>query len=414
MILFGRRSAIRLHLFISLLGLSIASCANNPAAERWFAPDPELQESPNVVISPVQPSPEETTAQLPNNFPEAIPRYPDAELVESELRSAEEGTVTRWQTGDPPAAIAAFYEKEFKEKNWEIVPASVPAAEAAEEEETEQAEEETRTLAVRQQDLEVTLSIPPKPASEDDSTFEIRYNWDRDLAEAETETPSPASPTTTEMSDSAQIPESAQESVEALAALGVFSENSPFEPDKTVTRAEFARWLVAANNALYANTPGKQIRLVPNPSQPAFKDVPKTNPNFAYIQALAEAGLIPSPLSGDASAALFQPDAPLTRENLVAWKVPLDTRQGLPKATLEDVQKVWGFQDTAKVNPLALRALLSDYQNGEQANVRRAFGFTTLFQPKKPVTRAEAAMTLGYFGYQGEGVTAQEAVLVNE
>ncbi|MDY7016303.1 MAG: S-layer homology domain-containing protein, partial [Cyanobacteriota bacterium] len=103
----------------------------------------------------------------------------------------------------------------------------------------------------------------------------------------------------------------------------------------------------------------------------------------------------------------------LTRENLVLWKVPLDTRQGLPKATLDEVQKTWGFQDTEKIDPLALRALLSDYQNGEQANIRRTFGFTTLFQPKKPVTRAEAAMALSYFGYQGEGVTAKEASLVN-
>jgi hypothetical protein len=403
-VLFGRRPFIHLHLSISLLGLSMAACANNPAAERWFAPDPDLQESPTVVTSPLPPS-EETTAELPANFPETIPRYPGAELLESELKSAEEGTLTRWETEDSPAAIAAFYEREFKAKNWEILPASIPAA--AE-------EEESKTLIARQQDLQVTLTIPEKSPSQDNSTFEIGYNWDRNLAQSETEIPSPPSSSSAEISDRAQIPETAQESVEALAALGVFSENSPFEPNKTVTRAEFARWLVTANNALYANTPGKQIRLAPNPSQPAFKDVPKTNPNFAYIQGLAEAGLIPSPLSGNATAALFQPNAPLTRENLVSWKVPLDTRQGLPQATLQEVQKVWGFQDTEKIDPLALRALLSDYQNGEQANIRRAFGFTTLFQPKKPVTRAEAAMALGYFGYQGEGVTAKEALLVNE
>jgi len=36
------------------------------------------------------------------------------------------------------------------------------------------------------------------------------------------------------------------------------------------------------------------------------------------------------------------------------------------------------------------------------------FGYTTLFQPKKPVTRAEAAASLWYFGFQGDGITAKE------
>jgi hypothetical protein len=52
---------------------------------------------------------------------------------------------------------------------------------------------------------------------------------------------------------------------------------------------------------------------------------------------------------------------------------------------------------------------LADFQNSEQANIRRVFGYTTLFQPKKPVTRAEAAAALWYFGSQGEGLSAKEA-----
>ncbi|MCA1995168.1 MAG: S-layer homology domain-containing protein, partial [Coleofasciculus sp. S288] len=47
---------------------------------------------------------------------------------------------------------------------------------------------------------------------------------------------------------------------------------------------------------------------------------------------------------------------------------------------------------------------------GEQSNIRRVFGYTTLFQPKKSVTRAEAASTLWYFGSQGEGLSAREAL----
>jgi S-layer homology domain len=392
---------IRFSFLISFLSLSLTACANNPVAERWFAPDPKLQESPVAVESP-QPTPQETTAvQLPANFPAEIPRYPNAKFLESEFKSADVGTVTRWQTSDTADAIAAFYAKEFPAKNWEIVPSIAPTSDQA-----------NRTLVARQQDLQVTLSIPASPTSTSESTFEISYNWKTNSAQSGTETPSPSPTPTAQINspDRAQIPEPARQSVEDLTALGVFPANSPFEPNKTITRGEFARWLVSANNSIYANNPSKQIRLIPNPTQPAFKDVPKTNANFAHIQGLAEAGLIPSPLSGNPSAALFQLDAPLTRENLVLWKVPLDSRQGLPKATLEQVQQTWGFQDTAKIDPLALRALVADYQNGEQANVRRAFGFTTLFQPKKPVTQAEAATALWFFGYQGDGVTAKDAL----
>jgi hypothetical protein len=44
------------------------------------------------------------------------------------------------------------------------------------------------------------------------------------------------------------------------------------------------------------------------------------------------------------------------------------------------------------------------------ANIRRVFGFTTLFQPKKSVTRAEAAASLWYFGVQDQGLSAKDAV----
>ncbi|MFM6833570.1 MAG: S-layer homology domain-containing protein, partial [Dolichospermum sp.] len=128
------------------------------------------------------------------------------------------------------------------------------------------------------------------------------------------------------------------------------------------------------------------------------------------IQGLAEAGLINSILSGDATAVLFRPDAPLTREQLLLWKVPLDTRQSLPGANLEAVKQTWGFQDAGNIEPKALKAILADFQNAEQSNIRRVFGYTTLFQPKKPVTRAEAGAALWYFGTPGEGISATEAL----
>jgi hypothetical protein len=117
-------------------------------------------------------------------------------------------------------------------------------------------------------------------------------------------------------------------------------------------------------------------------------------------------------LSGDSTAALFRPDVPLTRETLVLWKVPLDTRQTLPTASLDTVKQTWGFQDVAKIDPKTWRAVVADFQNGEQSNIRRVFGYTTLFQPKKTVTRGEAVAAVWYFGSQGEGLSAREALLL--
>ena len=59
-----------------------------------------------------------------------------------------------------------------------------------------------------------------------------------------------------------------------------------------------------------------------------------------------------------------------------------------------------------------MRAVLADYQNGDLSNIRRAFGYTTLFQPKKSVSRAEAASVLWQFGSQGSNLNAKDALQV--
>ncbi|XGV97185.1 MAG: S-layer homology domain-containing protein [Leptolyngbya sp. BL-A-14] len=233
---------------------------------------------------------------------------------------------------------------------------------------------------------------------------------------------SQAAPVAIDFTDLNKTPKELQQYVSDLAKLGVLTpatengkaasakDSALFAPNKVITRREYARWLVAANNRLYASQPAKQIRLSTDTTQPAFQDVPRNDPDFPAIQGLAEAGLLPSPLSGDSTTVTFRPDAPLTRENLILWKVPADTRQALPTASLDALKQTWGFQDAARIDPKAQRAVLADFQNGDSSNIRRAFGYTTLFQPKKSVTRAEAAAALWYFGFQGDGQSAQEAL----
>ncbi|MFM6727550.1 MAG: S-layer homology domain-containing protein, partial [Dolichospermum sp.] len=65
--------------------------------------------------------------------------------------------------------------------------------------------------------------------------------------------------------------------IQDLALLGVFaidSQTTPeFQPDQIITRREYARWLVNANNTMYSNNPAKQIRLASPSTQPAFRDI---------------------------------------------------------------------------------------------------------------------------------------------
>lgn len=233
---------------------------------------------------------------------------------------------------------------------------------------------------------------------------------------AEPDTPTQDSNATARLED---VPEDLRPYVQNWLALGIVepadsqtasgNATAPnFQPNQPITRGEFAHWLLTANNRFYQDVPAKRMRPATASTTPAFQDVPASHPYFAAIQGLAEAGIIPSAKTGNATAVTFRPDAPLTRETLVLWKVPLDLRAPLPAATTEAVTTTWGFQDAAQVEPLALRAVLADHQNGDFANIRRAFGFTTLLQPQKGVTQAEAAAALWRFGNQTEGVSAAD------
>jgi hypothetical protein len=442
---------------IAVSAIAIASlnaCANS-SLEEAFKPDPQLQSNPPFGQSNSK-NTDSTFVQLPENFPSQIPLYPNAKLgdVTASEKETDVDVITYWKTSDPINLVENYYQREFTAQDWQIIERSNSEGEGS--------------LIARKDNLQVTLSLKPNSISSTETDFKIRYiqeseneniakNTDSDKSistiplpppppltsndtptteptpsnsptvtisptpsASPTPTPSPTPSTSSPTLDS--VPQELREFVSDVSKLGVL-QSSPgrttnatnsdqiiANPNSTITRGEFARWLVNANNNFYANTPAKQIRLGVPSDQPVFTDVPTTHPYFPEIQGLAEAGLISSSLSGDSAAVQFRPDAPLPREDLILWKVPLDTRQALPKATVDAVQERWGFQDTAKIDSNSLRAILADFDNGDNANIRRVFGFTTLFQPKKPVTRAEAASALWYFGFQGDGISAQEVL----
>ncbi|MEM9771418.1 MAG: S-layer homology domain-containing protein [Cyanobacteria bacterium P01_D01_bin.73] len=203
----------------------------------------------------------------------------------------------------------------------------------------------------------------------------------------------------------APAPEALRSYVEDWERTGVLEITDPNQP---ITRRTLARWLFAANNALYSDRPAQQIRPAQSNAEPTFQDLNADDPDFAAIQGLAEAGIIPSPLTGSATSVKFEPDVIATRETLLRWKVPLDFRATLSPATVDAIAKAWGFQDTNKIDPNALKFVFADYQNGDLSNIRRTFGFTTLLQPKKTITQAEAAAALWHFGIDGQGKSAAD------
>ncbi|MEG5056944.1 S-layer homology domain-containing protein [Microcoleus sp. A2-C5] len=430
-------AAVNSWLAVCLLA-AVTACANSPnskALEESIAADPKLQQNPAVLSSPSPATAVETstTARLPDDFPTEIPLYPNAQLVEvgAPTDASPKNVRLRWESTDPVNSVQNFYQTEFGRRNWQIV--SRPTTEGQ------------GSLVATRDKLRVTVSLSPTQKVGGSTEFAIDYSKDSpeiaaspqpdnsestasptasptpSNSEGTTPTPSP-SPKSAKVSQlDTKIPQQLQQYVADLAQLEVLkvrlksganleTDNTLPEPNKIVTRREYARWLVAANNQIYTSRQAKQIRLAVESSEPAFSDIPKTDPDFSAIQGLAEAGLIPSSLSGETKDLKFRPDAPLTRETMILWKVPLDTRQVLPTANIEGVKEKWGFQDASKIDSQASRAVLADFNNGDLANIRRVFGFTTLFQPKKSVTRAEAAASLWYFGIQDQGLSAQDAL----
>ncbi|NJK37587.1 MAG: S-layer homology domain-containing protein [Oscillatoriales cyanobacterium RM2_1_1] len=428
-----RKTTQSLGLGIALVSV-LSACANSPkgqSLEESLKADPQLASSTtDAQTDDAQTKPAPTadpilTVSLPLDFPSEIPIYPGAQLldVNSPGQNSQSAT-TRWRTQDPSNAVQTYYRNQFRDQNWEVTRRPV--------------EEGEGTFLAEKDNLQITVALNPDRSTSGQTEFEVSYQQSvgasplplppGSLPPTSSPTPGPAaSPTTTptttptETSSSSggsgTVPADLLPFVQDVTQAGLLispqgsksaSDNTLSSPNSSITRGEYARWLVNANNNFYSKTPAKQVRGATPTSKPVFTDVPPSHPYFSEIQGLAEAGLIPSSLSGDSTVTQFRPDASLTREDLVLWKVPLDTRQALPKATVDTVKERWGFQDASKIDARALGAVLADFDNGDNANIRRAYGFTTLFQPKKPVTRSEAAATLWYFGFQGDGISAAE------
>jgi hypothetical protein len=345
-----------------LLPFLLVGCANTPIGETISnAIAPETIDDKPVTKNP----------NLPADFP--LPVYQNSKLVES-ANTDREGRLVF--TVNNTAEALKFYGSLLMEREWQNL-----------------SQTDRQIISFNRQYLTV-ISV---------TNTELTINYVQLQGTIDNPQTKPLPPEVTEPT-TPQKPAELSNFIVDLQRLEIIPKN--FNPDSTIPRREYARWLVTANNRLFQDRPAQQIRpALPAREAPIFKDVPQSDPDFGFIQGLANAGII------DRNVKEFQPDRPLTREVMVQWKAPLDYRKPIPPASSNAVQAAWNFQDSNKISPAALGAVLQDSRSGELSNIRRSFGFTTLFQPQKHVSRSEAATALWYFGDGETGISAKEILV---
>jgi len=199
--------------FVVVFGLvaGLTGCGENVGD--WFAPDPQLEESPGV-IGATPDSADEVTISLPDDFPGEIPRYPDSRLLNVGDRDGE--TRTLWGTNSTLAEVQDYYQRAFLEEGWQL-------------EDESPTEANTDQLVARGDDLEVTVVGATETDESTATTFTLSYRFlDQDRAEQETSSPISRA-TSTEFSDLDEVAEPLQSYVKEVANLGVLTALSECE-----------------------------------------------------------------------------------------------------------------------------------------------------------------------------------------
>jgi hypothetical protein len=201
--------------------------------------------------------------------------------------------------------------------------------------------------------------------------------------------------------------------IAAFGTLGVLDPKSgAFDPGSPVKRREFIRWLVKANNVLWADTPAKRINLADATEKSAFHDIATSDPDFPYIQGMQDAGYSVGFPDGT-----FRPDGVLTREQMFAIKNTFDRGSvdaGLVKSidfARNTAMPPW--KDKASISKTYVAAIATG-ANGGGDNFALVYGSSSLFHPQFPVTRAQAAVAIASIGdhvFYGSGRRTVETAL---
>jgi S-layer homology domain len=200
------------------------------------------------------------------------------------------------------------------------------------------------------------------------------------------------------------------EAIRQLAFLGALDSTSgQFRPHDPITRAEYVRWLVKANNAYFANRPEKRIRLAET-SQPSFVDVASSDPDFKYVQGMSDAGYV---IGVDKNH--FAPNRNLTREELVAILISRDNEgSAMPNAGPPSTWNYAAGGGTISVQLTDRDKVSKPYWGAFQVNngwgnsyamdvLHRVYGTIKVFHPQQLATRADAAIALQEIDHANAG-----------
>ncbi len=197
--------------------------------------------------------------------------------------------------------------------------------------------------------------------------------------------------------------------IEDLGALGTFDQTAGhFDPSGPITRAQYVRWLVRANNAIWFDQPSLQIKLAEGPPA-SFPDVPQSDADFPYVQGVDNAGF-----AIGFRDKRFHPSAALTHEQLLAIKESVD-RGGYNSLFAPGQDFAWyrphlPWKDADRITPdfrPLIATLMNDsdnmagvkmYERRDFDTVGRTFGAIAMLRPQTPVTRAQAAASLWKMG----------------
>uniref|UniRef100_A0A7N0U2L9 SLH domain-containing protein n=1 Tax=Kalanchoe fedtschenkoi TaxID=63787 RepID=A0A7N0U2L9_KALFE len=194
-----------------------------------------------------------------------------------------------------------------------------------------------------------------------------------------------------------------EEALSVLTKLKIIEND--IEAGELCTRREYARWLVKENTLLERNPRHRIIPCTPSAGFMimAFDDIPTEDPDFGAIQGLAEAGIEHSKLlantlsdgvvdSSKGQGIYFFPERPISRQDLISWRAHFeyDWVSGIEETSRPTV----GYMDMKTISLDVSPALCLDMLAGDKSITRKVFGKTKRFEPKKPVTRAQAAVAL--------------------
>ncbi|MGB7416762.1 MAG: S-layer homology domain-containing protein, partial [Thermosynechococcaceae cyanobacterium] len=197
---------------------------------------------------------------------------------------------------------------------------------------------------------------------------------------SETPTPEDSAPSTqptaaeeiAELTDLTDVP--TQAFIVELNKLGVFEQTEgTFKPYEPITRGEYLIWMFKANNAIARAD--KQLRFDPT-FNPGFTDISPEHPAYKYVQAFANGGY-----AVGYEDKTFRPDQPLTREEMIALKVGLDSGEAIKP--LKDTRSIT-YADAAQVESRYTGYIRGD---GSFKNAARAFGAVKDLKPKQVVKR---------------------------